>query len=506
MNRIGVRSSWLKLCMGFCFLLALSTPAFANTPALIAPTPGSHIDDFSLTFSWSEGSTLVDQWWLYVGTSTGAFDVFDSTSSLGSDLSVVVDDIPLSGNNLYVRLWYRTMADGWLFIDYEYTTDLVAAIVPTSPPPNSVLNGETVAFSWSPGSFPVTAWWLQVGTSAGATDIHDSLNLGLSLSEQVNTLPADGSMIYVRLWYFLDDRWQYTDSVYLSDPAIPGPVMTAPVPGSVFTSTTQTFSWFDNGFPVDQWWLYVGSAEGGRDYLDSGNLFTNQTSTVTGLPTDGSIVYVRLWHREAGGDWEWRDFTYTALLEVTSLMPDFPVSDSKLSGSTETFSWSPAGFPVQEWWLEAGTGIGRSDYYNSGSLGTSLSTVVTGLPVNGSTVFVRFWYRVDGEWLYTDITYRAACLDSLPSMASPVGNSVLGGDTVTFNWTPNSSSSSEWWLYVGSSIGASDYVDTDFLDGLTSYEVSGLPTDGSDVYVRLWHREAGGSWQFLDYQYTAANN
>jgi hypothetical protein len=32
---------------------------------------------------------------------------------------------------------------------------------------------------------------------------------------------------------------------------------------------------------------------------------------VPGLPTDGSILYVRLWSY-IGGQWFWRDYTYAA--------------------------------------------------------------------------------------------------------------------------------------------------------------------------------------------------
>ena len=45
--------------------------------------------------------------------------------------------------------------------------------------------------------------------------------------------------------------------------------------------------------------------------LDSGALGTSTSTTVSGLPTDGSIVYVRLWYY-TGGSWEKEDFQYIA--------------------------------------------------------------------------------------------------------------------------------------------------------------------------------------------------
>src|SRR5882672_7851139 len=41
----------------------------------------------------------------------------------------------------------------------------------------------------------------------------DSL-LGSGLSVTVDGLPTDGEALFVRLWYLIDDTWQFTDSQY----------------------------------------------------------------------------------------------------------------------------------------------------------------------------------------------------------------------------------------------------------------------------------------------------
>ena len=81
-----------------------------------------------------------------------------------------------------------------------------------------------------------------------------------------------------------------------------------PSNGSTLTAATQNFSWTGTG--VTEYWLYVGTSEAGQDILNSGSLGTSTSTTVNGLPTDGSTVYVRLWHFE-GGNWLNTDFTYT---------------------------------------------------------------------------------------------------------------------------------------------------------------------------------------------------
>jgi probable HAF family extracellular repeat protein len=185
--------------------------------------------------------------------------------------------------------------------------------------------------------------------------------------------------------------------------------------------------------------------------------------------------------------------------------PDFtsPVSGSSLSGSTETFSWSTNTSNVTEWWLYAGSAQGFHDYYNSHSLGSSLTTNVTGLPVDGSTVYTRLWYKVAGAWLFIDSTYTAATLAvTTPAITNPASGSALSASTETFSWSANTSNVTEWWLYAGSAPGRHDFYDSRSLGNSLTTNVPGLPVDGSTIYVRLWYR-VGGSWRYIDITYIA---
>ena len=97
------------------------------------------------------------------------------------------------------------------------------------------------------------------------------------------------------------------------------PELTDPAPGSELSGSTVTFTWRDNGTAVSEWWLEVGHAPGENDIHDSGPFDSGQLSqTVSGLPTDGSAVHLRLWHRTAIGSWESSDVQYTATLDVNA--------------------------------------------------------------------------------------------------------------------------------------------------------------------------------------------
>ena len=76
--------------------------SFNATATMTSPTPGSTLSDSSVTFNWSAGSGA-SQYWLEVGTSAGAGDLFEP--SVGLATSQAVNGLPALGTPVYVRLW-----------------------------------------------------------------------------------------------------------------------------------------------------------------------------------------------------------------------------------------------------------------------------------------------------------------------------------------------------------------------------------------------------------------
>lgn len=63
---------------------------------------------------------MVSQYWLYVGTTAGSRDLYNS-GSLGTGLTETVSGMPADGTQVVVRLWYR-VAGVWRFGDHAYTS------------------------------------------------------------------------------------------------------------------------------------------------------------------------------------------------------------------------------------------------------------------------------------------------------------------------------------------------------------------------------------------------
>jgi len=177
--------------------------------------------------------------------------------------------------------------------------------------------------------------------------------------------------------------------------------LTAPVLGSVLASSSATFTW-SPGVGATDYMLYLGSTG-----VRSNNLYDSRPTAATsvnvnGLPVNGEAIYARL-YSFIGGAWESLDYTYAAASQATLTSP---APSSTLTGSSVAFTWS-AGTGVSMYYLLLGSdGVGSSNLYNSGYT-FHKSVNVTGLPVNGETIYARLYSQLGGAWHYLDYSYTA---------------------------------------------------------------------------------------------------
>ena len=281
------------------------------------------------------------------------------------------------------------------------------------------------------------------------------------------------------------------------------PDITSPVPGTTLGGLSQTFTWNYSGVNVDQWALFVGGTVGGSEHSTAGATNNATTTTINGLPTDGSTIYVRLWYR-VGTVWSSVDVAYTAAT-IASNPPAItsPVPGTTLDASSQTFTWNYNGVNVGQWALYAGSTVGGNEYSTAGAIDNATTTTISGLPTDGSIIYVRLWYRVGTVWSSVDVTYTTATIASNPAIASPVPGTTLGGLSQTFTWNYNGVNVDQWALFVGGTVGGSEHSTAGATNNATTTTINGLPTDGSIIYVRLWYR-VGTVWNKVDATYAAA--
>jgi hypothetical protein len=91
--------------------------------------------------------------------------------------------------------------------------------------------------------------------------------------------------------------------------------------------------------------------------------------------------------------------------------------------------------------------------------------------------------------------------DLPPVLESRAMEDRLNPDTDFIGWAGDHD---QYWIYAGSSKGGSQYFDSKNLGDVKSTLVSNLPVDGAKVvHVRLWYRNNGEAWKFVDKEYLA---
>jgi N-acetylneuraminic acid mutarotase len=256
-------------------------------------------------------------WWTWMGAATDGPGVY---GTLG---------VPAAGNVPGIRQWAVGWTDAsgnlWLFGGYGFDaccgfgdlndlweyTPAPPPLPPslTTPAPGSTLPGSTATFAWSnPGNL-AARFVLRLGTTfKGSTDVYSG-GANTGTTEQVSAIPANGAYLYARLWYYLNGKWQYTDSIYKEAGTPTLPAFTAPAPGSTLPGSTVTFGW-NPGEGATRFVLRLGTAFKGSTDVYSGQSTTGTSVQLTTIPTNGATLYARLWYY-LNETWKYVDAIYT---------------------------------------------------------------------------------------------------------------------------------------------------------------------------------------------------
>ena len=361
-----------------------------------------------------------------------------------------------------------------------------------SPVNGSNLGGTSVTFQWG-GFLGANAFWLDIGSTQGGNNYYSSGSLSNStFSLNVSGLPSNGSTVYATWYYLLNGSWVANNYSYTALGASGSKgVITVPTPGSTLSGSSVTFDW-TAGSGATGYWIDIGSSAGGNNYYSSGNLGNVLTTTVYGLPTNGSAVYVTLYSL-VGGVWLSNAYSYTAFnLAAAAGVLTTPAPGSTLTSGTVTFDWT-AGSGASAYWMDIGNSAGGNNYYSSGNLGNVLTTTVSGLPTDGSMLYVTLYSLIGGVWSGNAYTYTALNATSgLATMQSPTPGTTISGSTATFTWSGDSNATA-YWVDIGTSAGGNNIYSSGSLGTALTTTVYSLPANGTTIYVSLYSY-VGGQW------------
>jgi hypothetical protein len=492
------------------YVVANGIPSAASTcdvelPAgIYVPTNGASLTNTTTTFQWG-GYSGATAYWLDIGSSLGGNNIYSSGSLSSSTLSLAVSSLPSDGSTIWVR-WYEQVSGSWQSTDYSYS----ALGGPTSlgfvqtPVPGATLTSSAPAFTWSLGT-GATAYYLNIGSTSGGNNYYSSGNLGNVATVTTKGLPTNGSTVYATLYSLVGGTWYshtYTYTAFNTGSSIA--TISTPTPGSTFTGSSVTFTWA-SATGAQAYWVDIGSTSGAHDISSSGSLTksgTTHTLTVNTLPTNGSAVYVTL-YTELSSVWTGNTYQYTAFnLAGSGGVLTSPAAGSTLTGSSVTFGWT-AGASATAYWIDVGSTTGGHNYFSSGNLGNVLTETVSGLPTDGSAVYVTLYSLIGSSWTGNTYSYTALNATSgLAAITSPTNGALLSGNSVTFTWGSDSNATGYWVDVSAVGAGGNDLDSSGNLGLALTETINNLPANGGTVYVTLYSL-VGGQWLSRATTYTS---
>ncbi|MBI2474436.1 MAG: Ig-like domain-containing protein [Candidatus Taylorbacteria bacterium] len=191
-----------------------------------------------------------------------------------------------------------------------------------------------------------------------------------------------------------------------------------------------------------------------------------------------------------------------------------PASGSTIPVAEQLFTWNSVS-GASEYWVQFGTSQGGNDIY-SNTTGSNTSIRLYRFPTNVSKMHLRLWYRVNNTWAYRDFFYYLSSLSGGTgnqggnpwgtagsiSYVYPTAGSTLPSSNVLFVWNSVPYASS-YRVQLGASKGSGETFDRNVGNALFA-NVSGLPTDGRTVYMRISYL-VFDNWYYNDFTYQASN-
>ncbi len=456
--------------------------------SIISPTEGTFLSTEEVTFEWETFLENVTEYYLQIGTKEGTANIF--SGSVGTDTSVTVDKVVLNWEPVYVKLVTFT-EDQFYVTEAEYRTQNPEGVEPTqitSPAKGATIDTTSFAFQWQ-GDPRVEEYFLMAGFKRDQWDIYSS-SQGTNTSVVVTGIPLNGETIYARLAYRLDNRWFYVDSDYLAKgpQAASNARLISPVAGSTITTNDVTFEWnvIDDEKESEYFFQY-GRQQGTWDELikvqkpEEGN----PSVRIRSIDLDNNPIYIRLLILY-DGNWIYEDVQFQAsdpLTNVSTTSMSSPADGTTLTNSSVTFEWT-GDSQVQEYRLQAGWTQGSTTIYDQ-SQGVNTSATLTDIPLRGDTVYVRLMTKIGGQWTSQDYQYPTSNTVAAGRIVSHVVGSVIKTSDMTLQFSDLGQTISGAWIRVGTSEGQGD-IFTRSLGTSTSVDITNIPLDGNQFYVRFW--------------------
>jgi hypothetical protein len=160
-----------------------------------------------------------------------------------------------------------------------------------------------------------------------------------------------------------------------------------------------------------------------------------------------------------------------------------------------TYTWNAVPGALA-YYLYVGTSRGAKDVVNTGEIQRTqhVAPVLTG----GATFHARLHTKFATGWRFTELSFTTR---AVPVLTTPADLAVNVAARPTFQWSAVNAASA-YYLYVGTTPGARDVVNTGELQELSYRPAAALPA-ARTLYARM-HARTNGAWRFTETTFTTA--
>ena len=224
------------------------------------------------------------------------------------------------------------------------------------------------------------------------------------------------------------------------------------------------------------YYLYIGTAPGLKDVVNSGETQATQWSAVT-LPR-GVTLYARIYTKYSTG-WVSSSVSFSARPVAVFTSPS---KDGATLSPNARFQWTSVQ-NTQAYYLTVGSAPGSHDYVNTGEI-QSTSYDAIGLPA-GKTVYARLHTLHGGTWRSVDLILNVL---PLATFIAPLNGDQEFDPAAEITWRPVLGAQA-YYLYVGTAPGRKDLIDSRETQ-LTHWPATYIPA-GQPVYATLYTKYDG---------------
>jgi RHS repeat-associated protein len=277
---------------------------------------------------------------------------------------------------------------------------------------------------------------------------------------------------------------------------------TYPADGATGVDLSQMIAW-TTITGAQAYYLYVGTTVGANNLVNSGEMLRTNWP-VCDVPT-GQVLYARI-NTKINNIWYNSAITFTAtssppckatIAQPAGLTPQ-PTSGVPAVDLTLGFAFTTVP-NATAYYLYVGNAVGGTDLANSGEIAPT-SYLAIDLPTDGRTLYVRLWTKT-GFWRYLDYMLTASAAPQHATFTAPTSGATNVDLTQALQWTTGSGGQA-YYLKVGSSLGASNYVNSGETQQTSYWPCPTIPA-GQLVYASI-QTKFGTVWKTNDITFTAS--